>query len=78
MISTLKRTSSRLLWPISWAVAIEKGVVVDFLMLRSEVNLPDDTLYTAVTSDEPSHEVVRKLREQGADVNFSVDGSSVL
>ncbi|OJA07585.1 hypothetical protein AZE42_08996 [Rhizopogon vesiculosus] len=64
--------------PTSWAVAIGKGVAVDFLMSQSEVNLPDDILYTAVTSDEPSHEVVRKLRQRGADVNFAVDGSSPL
>jgi hypothetical protein len=64
--------------PISWAVAIGKGVAVDFFLSQREVKLPHDILHTAVMSDEPSHEVIRKLRQQGADVNFTVHGFSPL
>ncbi|KAG1720150.1 hypothetical protein EDB19DRAFT_1965798 [Suillus lakei] len=41
--------------PISWAVAIESEVAVEFLLSQTEVNLPDDILHTA-TQPYPSRD----------------------
>ncbi|KAG2347297.1 hypothetical protein BDR05DRAFT_958803 [Suillus weaverae] len=62
--------------PISWATATGSEVAVDFLLSRTEVDIPNDILYMAVEASKPSHESIRKLRRRGADVNFTVDGST--
>ncbi|KAG1804443.1 uncharacterized protein BJ212DRAFT_1394146 [Suillus subaureus] len=64
--------------PISWAAVIGSDVAVDFLLSQTEVNLPDDILHTAVLMlmQDLSHESIRKFRQRGADVNFTVDGST--
>ncbi|KAG0691812.1 hypothetical protein DFH29DRAFT_1010121 [Suillus ampliporus] len=61
--------------PLSWAVEKRRKVTVDFLLSQTEVNLPDDILHMAVmhvTIHSP--EVIGKLCQCGANVNFTVDG----
>ncbi|KAG1719034.1 hypothetical protein EDB19DRAFT_1919458 [Suillus lakei] len=62
--------------PISWAAAIGSEVAVDFLLSQPEVNLPDDILCMAVMARELSPRIIQKLRQRGADVNFTADGST--
>ncbi|KAG1778801.1 hypothetical protein EV702DRAFT_138704 [Suillus placidus] len=64
--------------PISWAAVTGSEVAVDLLLSQTEVNknLPNDILHTAVRADNPSHKSIRKFRQRGADVNFTVDGST--
>ncbi|KAG1759274.1 hypothetical protein EDD22DRAFT_849351 [Suillus occidentalis] len=62
--------------PIAWAAATGNEVVVDFLLSHTEGNLPDNILHMAVRAGRPSHESIRKLRQRGADVNFTVHGST--
>ncbi|KAG2738489.1 hypothetical protein P692DRAFT_20447207 [Suillus brevipes Sb2] len=62
--------------PMAWAAATRNEVVVDFLLLHTNGNLPDDILHVAVRVDYPSHESIRKFRQRGADVNFTVHGST--
>jgi len=64
--------------PISWAVAIRQKEAVDFLLSQSALKLPDDILHTAVLCVKPSHEVVSKLRQRGANIHFIVEGSTPL
>ncbi|KAG2747664.1 hypothetical protein P692DRAFT_20875483 [Suillus brevipes Sb2] len=62
--------------PMAWAAATGNEVVVDFLLLHTEVNLPNNTLHMAVRAERLSHEYIRKFRQRGADVNFTVHGST--
>ncbi|KAG1778794.1 hypothetical protein EV702DRAFT_1217465 [Suillus placidus] len=62
--------------PISWAAVTGSEVAMDFLLSRTEVDIPNDILYMAVRAMEPSHESIRKFRRRGADVNFTVYGST--
>ncbi|KAG2340434.1 hypothetical protein BDR05DRAFT_1002613 [Suillus weaverae] len=62
--------------PISWAAATGSEVAVDFLLSRTEVDIPNDILHMAVRARKPSHECIRKFRRRGADVNFTVGGST--
>ncbi|KAG1740514.1 uncharacterized protein EDB91DRAFT_1132919 [Suillus paluster] len=74
--------------PISWAAAIRSKVALDFLLLRTKANLPDDILHVAIAASRVrrmsrmfraiwvSTEVIRKCRQHGADVNFTVNGST--
>ncbi|KAG1771903.1 hypothetical protein EV702DRAFT_1201783 [Suillus placidus] len=64
--------------PISWAAATGSEVAMDFLLSRTEVNIPNDILHMAVRGIEPSHEYIRKFHRRGADVNFTVYGSTPL
>ncbi|KAG2128247.1 hypothetical protein DEU56DRAFT_957600 [Suillus clintonianus] len=66
------------LTPISLAVAIGSEAAVDFLLSHTEVNIPDNILRMAVVAPKPSPDIVRKLRQCGADVNFIVNGSTPL
>ncbi|KAG1738301.1 hypothetical protein EDD22DRAFT_959549 [Suillus occidentalis] len=61
---------------MAWAAATGNEVVVDSLLSHTEGNLPDNTLHMAVRAGRPSHESIRKLRQRGADVNFTVHGST--
>ncbi|KAG2340391.1 hypothetical protein BDR05DRAFT_966904 [Suillus weaverae] len=62
--------------PISWAAAIGSSVAVELLLSQPEVNLPDDIVHTAVVSKWRSPEIIYKLCQRGADVTFTVDGST--
>ncbi|KAG1886755.1 hypothetical protein F4604DRAFT_1917583 [Suillus subluteus] len=60
--------------PISWAAVTGSEVAVDFLLSQTEVDIPNDILKMAVSGTKPSHECIRKFRQRGADVNFTVNG----
>ncbi|KAG1847840.1 hypothetical protein DFJ58DRAFT_915119 [Suillus subalutaceus] len=60
--------------PISWAAVTGSKVAVDFLLSRTEVDIPNDILHIAVMANKPSPECIRKFRQRGADVNFTVNG----
>jgi ankyrin repeat protein len=62
--------------PMAWAAATRNEVVVDFLLSHTKGHLPNDILHVAVGVDNPSHEFIRKFRQRGADVNFTVHGST--
>ncbi|KAG1733700.1 hypothetical protein EDB19DRAFT_2041132 [Suillus lakei] len=62
--------------PISWAAVIRSEVAMDFLLLQQEVILPNNILHMAVRVWHLSHESIRKFRQRGADVNFTIDGST--
>jgi hypothetical protein len=62
--------------PISWAAVTGSEVAVDFLLSQTKVNLPNDILHMAVWMQDPSHKSIRKFRQRGADVNFTVNGST--
>ncbi|KAG1759284.1 hypothetical protein EDD22DRAFT_971712 [Suillus occidentalis] len=62
--------------PMAWAAVTGSEVTVDFLLSQTEANLPDNILHMAVRADYLSHESIRKFRQRGADVNFTVDGST--
>ncbi|KAG1778804.1 hypothetical protein EV702DRAFT_1195824 [Suillus placidus] len=64
--------------PISWAAAIGSKDTVNFLLSRTEVNIPNNILHMAVRASKPSHEFIRQFRQRGADVNFTVNGSTPL
>jgi len=64
--------------PISWAVAIGQKDAVNCLLLQSALKLPDDILHTAVLCVKPSHGVVSKLRQRGANIHSIVKGSTPL
>ncbi|KAG2051859.1 hypothetical protein BDR06DRAFT_973430 [Suillus hirtellus] len=64
--------------PISWAAAIGSRVAVEFLLSRREIILPNDILHTAILSRRPSPEIILGLCQRGADVTFTVDGSTPL
>ncbi|KAG0699158.1 hypothetical protein DFH29DRAFT_61721 [Suillus ampliporus] len=67
--------------PISWAVENGREVAVDFLLSQTEVNLPDDILHMAILHvafqvKTPVVIIIGKLCQRGANVNFTVDGST--
>jgi hypothetical protein len=62
--------------PISWAAATGSEVALDLLLSRMEVDIPNDILHMAIRTDKLSHESIRKIRQRGADVNFTVNGST--
>ncbi|KAG1732163.1 hypothetical protein EDB19DRAFT_1300261 [Suillus lakei] len=62
--------------PISWAAAIGSEVAMDVLLSQREVILPDDILHMALMVWNPSHGIIHKFRQRGADVNFTIDGSN--
>ncbi|KAG2145231.1 hypothetical protein DEU56DRAFT_198082 [Suillus clintonianus] len=62
--------------PISWAAMIGREGTVDFLLSQTEVDLPDDILRMAIMASKPSPESIHKFCQRGADVNFTVDGST--
>jgi ankyrin repeat protein len=64
--------------PISWAAATGNKVAVDFLLSQTEVNVPDDILHVVVRASKPSHELIRKFCQRGADVNFAADNATPL
>ncbi|KAG1886707.1 hypothetical protein F4604DRAFT_2044165 [Suillus subluteus] len=64
--------------PISWAAAIGSQVAVEFLLSQTEVELPVGILHTAVMSRKRSPKIIHKLCQRGADVTFTVDGSTPL
>ncbi|KAG1732165.1 hypothetical protein EDB19DRAFT_2005933 [Suillus lakei] len=63
--------------PISWAAAIGSEVAVDFLLLQQEVILPNDILHIAIMAQKPSHGASRTFCQHGADVNFTINGSTI-
>ncbi|KAG1833679.1 hypothetical protein DFJ58DRAFT_847761 [Suillus subalutaceus] len=64
--------------PISWAAAIGSQVAVEFLLSQTKVELPVGILHTAVMSKKRSPKIIHKLCQRGADVTFTVDGSTPL
>ncbi|KAG1778802.1 hypothetical protein EV702DRAFT_1195823 [Suillus placidus] len=62
--------------PFSWAAATGSEVAVDFLLSQTEVDIPSNILHIAVNASNPSHEFIREFCRRGADVNFTVDGST--
>jgi ankyrin repeat protein len=62
--------------PISWAAVTGSEVAVDFLLSQPDVELPHDILHMAVMASKPSHECIRKFRQRGADVNWTVNTST--
>lgn len=62
--------------PISWAALTGSEVALDFLLSRTEVDIPNDILHKAVMPYKPSHEAIRKFRQRGADINCTVKGST--
>jgi len=62
--------------PISWAAVTGSEVTVDFLLSQTEVDIPNDILHIAVGLRMPLHECIRKFRQHGADINFTVKGST--
>jgi ankyrin repeat protein len=53
-------------------------VAVDFLLSQTEVDVPNDILHMIVRAKKPSHECIRKFRQLGVDVNFTVDKATPL
>jgi ankyrin repeat protein len=64
--------------PISWATAIGREDIVDFLLSRTRVDIPNDILYKAVAAWKPSPELIHKFRQRGADINFIVNGDTII
>ncbi|KAG1772939.1 hypothetical protein EV702DRAFT_1245597 [Suillus placidus] len=64
--------------PISWAAAIGSEVTVDFLLSQTEVDIPSNILHMAVRASNPSHKFILEFCRRGADVNFTVNGSTPL
>ncbi|KAG0699159.1 hypothetical protein DFH29DRAFT_1002195 [Suillus ampliporus] len=62
--------------PISWAAAIGREIALDFLLSQMKVDLPDDILHMAIIPYMPSPKAVRKFLQRGADINFTVNGST--
>lgn len=62
--------------PMSWAAVTGSEVTVDCLLSQADDNLPNDILYMAVMARKPSHESICRFRQLGADVNFTVNGST--
>jgi ankyrin repeat protein len=58
--------------PISWAAVTRSEVAVDFLLSRTEVDVPNDILHIAVRPRMPSHECIRKFCQHGADINNKI------
>ncbi|KAG2076221.1 hypothetical protein BDR04DRAFT_1090139 [Suillus decipiens] len=62
--------------PISWAAATRNKVAVDFLLSQTGVDIPEDILCMASRLNELSYESIREFCRRGADVNFTVNGST--
>ncbi|KAG1889986.1 hypothetical protein F4604DRAFT_1949820 [Suillus subluteus] len=62
--------------PISWAAVTGSEVAMNYSLSLPEVTLPDDILFMAVKADKPSHQCIRQFRRRGADVDFTVHGST--
>ncbi|KAG1847838.1 hypothetical protein DFJ58DRAFT_730021 [Suillus subalutaceus] len=60
--------------PISWAALTGSEVAMDFLLSQTEVDIPNDILHMAFRASKPLPEFIRKFRQRGADVNFTVNG----
>jgi len=64
--------------PISWSAVTGSEVAVDLLLSQTEVDLPSNILHMVVKATMPSHELIYKFRQRGADVNFIAAGSTPL
>ncbi|KAG1900274.1 uncharacterized protein F5891DRAFT_1035040 [Suillus fuscotomentosus] len=69
--------------PISWAATIGSEVAVELLLSRTELTLPANILHTTILhttilSNQRSAGIILKLCQRGADVTFTVDGSTLL
>ncbi|KAG2361076.1 hypothetical protein BDR07DRAFT_92659 [Suillus spraguei] len=62
--------------PISWAAANGNEVAVDFLLSQTDVDIPKDILHMAIQPNKPLQESIREFRRRGADINFTVNGST--
>ncbi|KAG1836889.1 hypothetical protein DFJ58DRAFT_749655 [Suillus subalutaceus] len=64
--------------PITWATAIGREDIVDFLLSQREVDVPDNIMYVAVNASELSTEIIRKLCQRRVDGYPATYGSTPL